>query len=354
MADEKPTTAPEQGDLLERLAQMQASAKAKKDGHQDDAGSVAPAATEPEKPAPAPAVVEVAERPKKERPALAPVRHPNMDFFICDVLDAVPKDDLGSMAHPMFSLATKPDHRVFRYEHRGNSIEIAPSGYGLATIFDKDILIYCISQLVAKANEGIPVNRTLRLTAYDLLVATNRSTGGRAYDLLANAFQRLRGTSVTTDITSGGVRSRKGFGLIDAWEIIEKNPDDDRMVAVEVTLSKWLFAAVKAGEVLTLDRAYFRIRKPLERRLYELARKHCGRQSSWRVSLEVLHTKSGSSATVRKFREMMRAAAKSNHLPGYRIVLSDDGNTVTFFNRQSKGRAAQLKEIMKGLPGGCR
>jgi plasmid replication initiation protein len=274
-----------------------------------------------------------------------------MDFFICDVLDAVPKDDLGSMEHPMFTLATKPDHRVFRYEHRGNSIEIAPSGYGLATIFDKDILIYCISQLVAKANEGIPISRTLRLTAYDLLVATNRPTDGDSYNRLESAFDRLSGTRIKTDVTSGDVRIREGFGLIDSWGIIEKNPNNARMVAIEITMSKWLFAAVKAGEVLTLDRAYFRIRKPLERRLYELVRKHCGKQSSWRGSLEVLHTKSGSSATLRKFREMMRVVAKSNHLPGYRIVLAEDGNTVTFYNRQSKGRMVQLKDLMKELPG---
>jgi plasmid replication initiation protein len=258
---------------------------------------------------------------------------------------------MGSMEHPMFTLATNPDHRVFRYEHRGNYIEIAPSAYGLATIFDKDILIYCISQLVAKANEGIPISRTLRLTAYDLLVATNRNTSGDDYNRLEKGFNRLRGTSITTDITTGGVRTREGFGLIDRWKIIEKNPNNARMDAIEATLSEWLFAAVLAGEVLTLDRAYFRIRKPLERRLYELARKHCGRQSSWRVSLEVLHTKSGSSATLRKFREMMRAVAKANHLPGYRIDLSQDGNTVTFYNRESKGRMVQLKDLMKGLPG---
>jgi len=297
---------------------------------------------------PAPPVVE---KPKNARSPLAPVRHPNMDFFICDVLDAVPKDDMGSMEHPMFTLATKPDHRVFRYEHRGNYIEIAPSGYGLATIFDKDILIYCISQLVAKANEGIPISRTLRLTAYDLLVATNRNTSGDDYNRLESAFDRLSGTRIKTDVTSGNVRTREGFGMIDRWKIIEKNPSNARMVAIETTLSEWLFAAVLAGEVLTLDRAYFRIRKPLERRFYELARKHCGRQSSWRVSLAVLHTKSGSSATLRKFRQMVKQVAKSNHLPGYRIVLSQDGNTVTFYNREPKGRMVQLKDLIKGLPG---
>jgi plasmid replication initiation protein len=57
------------------------------------------------------------------------------------------------------------------------------------------------------------------------------------------------------------------------------------MVQVTVTLSDWLFRAVLAKSVLTLSRDYFRLRKPLERRIYELARKHCGRQPEWRVSV---------------------------------------------------------------------
>jgi hypothetical protein len=38
-------------------------------------------------------------------------------------------------------------------------------------------------------------------------------------------------------------------------------------------------------EVLTLHRDYFRLRKPLERRMYELARKHCGQQATWSICL---------------------------------------------------------------------
>jgi hypothetical protein len=41
--------------------------------------------------------------------ALLPQRHPNHDLFICDVLDAIPKDDMASMEHPIFSIATKAD-----------------------------------------------------------------------------------------------------------------------------------------------------------------------------------------------------------------------------------------------------
>src|SRR3546814_9837932 len=58
-----------------------------------------------------------------DRTPLLPVRHPNQDLFICDVLDAIPKDDMASMEHPVFSLSTKPDNRTRRYEHNGNVIE---------------------------------------------------------------------------------------------------------------------------------------------------------------------------------------------------------------------------------------
>jgi plasmid replication initiation protein len=74
------------------------------------------------------------------------------------------------------------------------------------------------------------------------------------------------------------------------------------MIAVEVTLSKWLFNAVQAHEVLTIHRNYFRLRKPLERRLYELARKHCGNQASWIIGLELLREKCSAHSHIRAFR----------------------------------------------------
>src|SRR6516164_6905462 len=228
---------------------------------------------------------------------LAPERHPNRDFFVADILEWALKGDRVSMEHPFFSLSKKPDTRIRRYEHNGNSITVEPGPHGMPTIWDKDILIYAVSQLVEASNQGRPINRTIRLTAHDLLVVTNRSTGGRAYDLLAAAFDRLKGTVIKTDIRTGGVRQRQGFNIIDRWKIIERNPANSRMVAIELTLSEWLYNAVIGREVLTLSRDYFRLDGGLERRLYELARKHCGHQKTWIVGLDLLHKKSGSSAS---------------------------------------------------------
>src|SRR6187549_105782 len=92
------------------------------------------------------------------------------DFFVCDVPWAVPKDDMASMEHPLFTLATRPDRRILRYVHGTAEIEVTPSVKGLATIHDKDVLIYCISQLMAAVNAGRPVAPTLHLKAGELMV----------------------------------------------------------------------------------------------------------------------------------------------------------------------------------------
>ena len=246
------------------------------------------------------------------------------DFFVCDILGAAPKDDLGSMEHPMFSLATRPDRSIRHYTHNGMDVTVTPSVRGRATIHDKDILIYCISQLMAALNAGREITRTLRLTVHDLLLATKRDTGGDSYARLRDAFERLAGTRITTNISVGGQETTSGFGLIESWEIIRrtkpKGRGEGRMVSVTVTLSEWLFRAVQAKSVLTLSRDYFGLRKPLERRIYELSRKHCGNQREWRIKLPLLHGKAGSDAPVRVFRAAVRRMMVDDNLPDYTLI----------------------------------
>jgi plasmid replication initiation protein len=247
--------------------------------------------------------------------AAAPVQ---ADFFICDFGGAVPKDDMASMEHPLFTLATRPDRRILRYVHGAAEIEVTPSVKGLATIHDKDVLIYCVSQLMAAVNEGRPTSPVLHLKAHDLLAATQRETSGDGYRRLREALERLSGTRIVTNIATGGVESTRGFGLIDAWEILRRTRNG-RMILVTVTLSDWMYRSVISKSVLTLSRDYFRLRKPLERRVYEIARKHCGRQAEWCIGLETLLKKSGSTSPRRVFRKMIRDIAEEDALPDYRL-----------------------------------
>ena len=264
--------------------------------------------------------------------SLVPSRHPQRDFFIADILDVSIKDDMASMEHPLFALKAG-DMRVRTYERNGNTITIKPGHDGCATIFDKDVWIYCISQLMEAINRGRgDISRTVRFTAYDFLVATNRQTSGQGYKLMGDSLSRLRGTNIETNIATDGYRERAGFGLVDSWRIVE-HTQTGKAVAVEVTLSDWLFRSVMAKNVLTLSPDYFRIRKPVNRRIYEVARKHCGTQKSWQCSIKVLHEKCGSTDALRNFRGVLKALAESNDLPDYAVSLNSDTDVVTFSRR---------------------
>lgn len=266
---------------------------------------------------------------------LLPVKHATDDLFICDVADAVLKDIHPQMEHPFFSLSKKKDTEIRRYEHNGNWLEIVPSVKGLATIYDKDILIYCISQIMAKLKRQEKVSQRVRITSHDLLVFTNRGTSGRDYVALVEAIERLAGTRITTNIKTGDEEQIDSFGLIDAAAIKRKLGNDGRLLWVEIKLSDWVFNAIRGQEVLTLHRDYFRLGKPLERRIYELARKHCGRQSTWQISLDTLHKKSGSQSPTKRFRQHLKEIALHDHLPDYRLIFDEEKDMVVFFNREN-------------------
>ena len=265
-------------------------------------------------------------------------RHVTRDFFVADILDCAPKDDTASMEHPIFALSMRKDVRERRYEHNGNTVVIAPSTFGLATIWDKDILIYLISQLMEAGNRGRDdsASRKVRFTAYDYLAATNRGTGGDHYKRLEAGLDRLKGTTIKTDIRTGGVRVKQAFGLIDEWHIVERSPTDERMIACEVTISEWLHHAVQAREVLTISREYFRLRGGLERRLYEIARKHCGYQARWAIGLDLLHKKTGSQGTLKEFRRALRGIAEANLLPEYKLQYEEIIDRALFSSKNTK------------------
>ena len=274
---------------------------------------------------------------------LLPDRHPQHDLFICDVADAVLKDVMQHMEHPFYSLSKKPETTVKRYENGDKWLQITPSVKGLATIYDKDILIYCISQIMAKLKEGEAVSPRVRINSRELLIFTNRGTSGREYQSLLDALDRLEGTRIRTNIVTGDEEQVDGFGLIDASSIRRKHGLDGRLLWCEVKLSDWVFNAIRNEEVLTLHRDYFRLRKPIERRVYEIARKHCGQQKTWRITLAKLLLKTGSQSPQKRFRQMIRQLAEHDHLPDYHVTFEDEADMVVFTNRGTMS-PAQLVE----------
>ena len=284
---------------------------------------------------------------------LLPDRWAHTDFFVADLIGASPKDDVHTMEHPLFTLAKKPDTTIRRYEHNGNQLEIQPGLVGMPTIWDKDVVIFLVSQAIEGLNRGRTDadKRIVHFRAADYFIATNRKGSGRDYITLREALDRLSAQRIKTNIATGEgkTRIRENFGIIERWKIIERSASDSEMIAIEVQYGEWLHSAIQNREVLTLNRDYFRLSSSIERRLYELARKHCGRQPTWTISLALLHKKSGSSATIRRFRSSLKTVIKDNSLPDYTMTFDEPADQLTFTNRDPRTQLRQLANLLKPI-----
>ena len=293
-------------------------------------------------------------------------RHPNQDleYYYVDlsVLDS-PKSDIASMEHPYYALHTRRNRKPVVYKQTGirngkevsQELRIYPSHYGMMNLRDKDIIIYAVSCLMDRKNKGLPVGPCVEFDLYKFFVSTNRSTGGSGYRDFVTSLKRLSGCRINTSISIGNKKGDKDFGMIDSWETYTDNPDappkttsetecyskkeskpDVPRGRVRITLSDYLFEAIREDEVLTLDRRYFLLDNLFERSLYSISRKFVGFQPFWKIGLELLRQKMGYTGDIYNFRSKIRQHEKKNSLPGYKMEYERKKDIVRFYKRNEK------------------
>ena len=247
-----------------------------------------------------------------------------VDLFLDSLINTSIKDDRALMEFPFFSLQKSPRMKPLVYDDGKVRIEVKPGTSGLATIWDKDLLIYITSLINERLERGLEVSRTVKFSARELTTLIGRGTGAKVNKQIQDALLRLRSTTIITTIKSAGEEENRGFGWIESWRVIRRQAKDGKkvMAALEVTLNDWMFRAiVKDRRVLTISPAYFKLTMGLEKRLYELARKHCGNQERWAINLPRLAEKCGSSRELRKFKAELVGIMERNALPDYALAL---------------------------------
>lgn len=248
-----------------------------------------------------------------------------LTLFTSGNLDAAIKNERALMELPFFSLVKAKCMVPIVYEDGDQRIEIKPGADGLATIWDQDVIIYISSIINAKVDRGEKVTPRVRFKAHDMLKYCERSTSSRGYELLWKALDRLQGTQIRTNIASAGVKFGQQFSWIADWKQITQETANGKvqLAEVEVTLCDWLFNAIShERRVLTLPRDYWKLTGGIERRLCNLARKHVGRQSGWKIRLPRLAEKCGQRDRLSKFRERLEDIAAKDNIPNYSIRLS--------------------------------
>ena len=287
------------------------------------------------------------------------------DLFRCEITNWPLKDDIASMEFPIFSLSKNKDLETREYRRGNRVVKIIPSGVGAATVFDKDLLLYVASQLIEAKNQGKPLSRTVMVESCDFLVGTERGDGRASFERIVDLLDRLRGTTIQTNIETGGITQTEGFGMIDNYKIIsekkrletqigergkkEVTRHISRVLQFSVTISEWLYNGLMNYEVLTMDRAYFQLSRSIDRRLCEIARKHCGDQALWKIDIDQLAAKVGTRVSRAKFRDELRQTLRADELPAYRMALDTavKPDSVVFYTKDSAKLAKHL--IAQGL-----
>ncbi|MFZ4748681.1 MAG: replication initiator protein A [Sphingomonas sp.] len=258
--------------------------------------------------------------------ASKPPTLPQFELFLPYLADLSLRDQREMMERPFFSLAKTKRLKPIDYKSPDGKTWVHVSGnpdYGMATIWDADILIYCASMLSDMKRRGVnDVPRTIKIMPYDLLRAIDRPTTGRAYELLGQALDRLVSTTVKTNIRAEN-RREATFSWLDGWQqIVDEKTERSRGMTLE--LSNWFYEGVMmTGGVLAIDRAYFQLTGGRERWLYKVARKHAGGagEGGFAISMPTLFEKSGAEGDYRRFKFEMLKIVERNLLPGYAVTI---------------------------------
>jgi len=261
-----------------------------------------------------------------------------LDLFIALPSDIPARDQQDLMERPFFSLSKNKRTTPIEYEVGGNYICVtAPERYGMATIWDADILIWAASQITEARERGLKTSRFFQLSAYDLLKFIHRGTSGRDYQELKAALDRLQSTTVVTSIRQAERKERHRFSWLNEWK--EITDERGRSLGLEFIIPDWLYdGIVNQRLVLTIDPAYFDLTSGIERWLYRVVRKHGGRQKTgWSFTFRQLHEKSGSLARFSNFAIDIRNILARQSIPEYwlSIYRNDHNEECLHFIRRS-------------------
>ncbi|WP_209304294.1 replication initiator protein A [Pusillimonas caeni] len=261
------------------------------------------------------------------------------DLFVPSMWDVATKDSRSLMDVAVFRLS-KRDKRAgetIRYDLVDGYVEVKAGPDGMASVWDYDIVlmaISCLTEAMNRHREGLceKPGRTVRPAVVDILKFCRRSDGGRQYEEIENALDRLKNTTlkiVRTRKGRGGrtMREVEGEGLLSNYRV-SSYAQNGTVASVEIEVPNWIYREVvesKHPEILTVHPNYFLIEPGLGRFLYRLARRVAGRGRA-RWSFKLIYKRSGSLGSFKEFSRMLRRLISANDLPEYTLA-EDEGKS---------------------------
>ena len=254
------------------------------------------------------------------------------DFFVPSLYDVGGRDNRTVMDVAVFRLSksNKRAGEMIRYELPDGFVEVTAGPYGMASVWDYDIVLMMVSHLTEAMNryrdgKGEKPGRTFKPHVSDILKFARRGDGSRQVKEVEKALDRLKGTTVKTVRERTGedghkMREVEAEGLISRYSVLART-DTGRLNAVEIEAPVWIYQEIVEGkqpDVLTVHPDYYLIEPSIGRFVYRLARRAAGKGvAKW--SFQTIYERSGSTGTFSKFRENLRKIIRANDLPEYSL-----------------------------------
>lgn len=258
---------------------------------------------------------------------------PDLFLAMPDFSDVPLRDLQETMQRPFFSLAKRKRLKPIDYISPDKSVRVHVSGnpeYGMATIWDADILIYLASHINELRERGDnELSPTIRVQPGDVLRRIEWGLGGRAYERLISALDRLQTTTIKTNIRAETKMREATTSYIDSYThlVCERT---QRSLGMEITISKWVFESmIDPRNMLSITQEYFTIKSGLGRWLYRVSRKHAGGNGAqgFLIGIDTLHQKSGAESSLASFKKKISDLARANALPDIFLELVNEDTT---------------------------
>ena len=273
--------------------------------------------------APAKTATKAATKTVTKAPAKIGPKIPQGELFLLDSpLHGEIRGERSLMAFPFFALSKNAWMKPLSYQTDTVTIEVRPSASGVATIYDKEIVLYIASLMAAKLEAGEEVAQDFVFTAHDLFSVTGSNHSARSYGRLSEALERLQGTQIKTNIEAGGEGEEGFFSWLSEAKLhyTKTRSGERRLKAVKVRLCDWLFRAILLDRhVLDYAIAYFQL-GPIERRIYEVARS-TGDGEGFEIDLPTFRLQIGYQNPLANFRAALKQIAGTDTIPDYRLDL---------------------------------
>ncbi|WP_083748326.1 replication initiator protein A [Sphingomonas sp. Sph1(2015)] len=272
-------------------------------------------------------------------------------FYLDSPLTSEIRGERSLMAFPFFALSKTAWMKPLTYSHANVAIEVRPSAKGVATIYDKEIVLYIASLMAAKIERGEEVGQDFIFTAHDLFSVTGSNHSARSYQRLSEALERLQGTQIKTNIEAGGEGEEGFFSWLSEARLhySKTRTGERRLKAVKVRLCDWLHRAIlRDKQVLAYAAAYFQL-GPVERRIYEVA---CATAEDGRLEIDLatFRLQVGYQNPLANFRAAMKAIAQADAIPDFQVAIIEDAESEPTEGRGRGRRAPSARVIVTARP----